>query len=217
MASTGQCVVAECQKAAFARSWCTKHYTRWKRHGSVTARMPGEVVNGCRVCPGCGADKALGEYGNAAGRCRPCMAEAARRRRAVRPDPPTRVPFDATCGNCGSAFMADKRRWRYCSPECSFARKYRDNWKNVAHRRIKERGATVERFSREEIFERDEWTCRLCNEAIDPAARKPDMRCASVDHIVPISKGGEHSRANVQAAHFICNLTKGDRILEGVA
>jgi 5-methylcytosine-specific restriction endonuclease McrA len=30
-----------------------------------------------------------------------------------------------------------------------------------------------------------------------------------VDHIVPICKGGEHTYANVQPAHPICNISKG--------
>lgn len=32
-----------------------------------------------------------------------------------------------------------------------------------------------------------------------------------VDHVIPISKGGLHCYANVQAAHPICNLRKGNR------
>lgn len=212
-----ECAITDCTASIFSRGWCTKHYTRWRRYGSPSARMPGEVVNGRRICPGCHTDKPLAEYGAPTGRCRPCVAENMRQRRASQPDPKC-AKFDAVCGNCGSAFKADGRRWKYCSPACTKARAWKDNWKNVAHRRINERGATVELFDREEIFDRDGWVCQLCHEPIDPNAKRPDLRCASVDHIVPISKGGEHSRANVQSAHLICNLTKGDRILtDGVA
>lgn len=32
----------------------------------------------------------------------------------------------------------------------------------------------------------------------------------SIDHIVPMSKGGGHVWENVQVAHIICNTEKGD-------
>lgn len=34
----------------------------------------------------------------------------------------------------------------------------------------------------------------------------------SIDHIVPMSKGGGHVWGNVQVAHIICNSEKGDKI-----
>lgn len=34
----------------------------------------------------------------------------------------------------------------------------------------------------------------------------------SIDHIVPMSKGGGHVWENVQVAHIICNSEKGDRL-----
>ena len=38
----------------------------------------------------------------------------------------------------------------------------------------------------------------------------PEPLAATLDHIVPLSCGGEHSEANVQLAHFLCNSTKSD-------
>lgn len=40
---------------------------------------------------------------------------------------------------------------------------------------------------------------------------------ASVDHIVPLSRGGEHSMANVQCAHLSCNSSKGDQTIEEIS
>lgn len=36
------CSVDECQQSTFSREWCTKHYTRWLRHGdpNTTTRAP---------------------------------------------------------------------------------------------------------------------------------------------------------------------------------
>ncbi|QOV99523.1 HNH endonuclease [Rhodococcus pyridinivorans] len=69
----------------------------------------------------------------------------------------------------------------------------------------------VDRFDPIEIFERDGWVCSLCSTAIDQGLSYPHPMSASIDHIVPVAEGGEHSRANVAAAHLVCNMRKGVR------
>lgn len=81
-----------------------------------------------------------------------------------------------------------------------------------AVRRMREKAATVESFAPRVVYERDGWLCRLCRLAIDPTVAWPDSMSASVDHIVPLSKGGKHSLTNVQAAHLGCNSRKRDRL-----
>jgi 5-methylcytosine-specific restriction endonuclease McrA len=39
----------------------------------------------------------------------------------------------------------------------------------------------------------------------------PEPLAPTIDHIVPVSKGGDDTRANVQLAHFRCNSVKGNR------
>jgi len=57
------------------------------------------------------------------------------------------------------------------------------------------------------------WTgaCALCGLAIDAELRWPDPLSKSVDHIVPLSKGGTHEQGNLQWAHLRCNMRKGSR------
>lgn len=54
------------------------------------------------------------------------------------------------------------------------------------------------------------WKCGICHEDIDPALRYPDAMCATVDHIIPLSRGGEHVWSNCQPAHKHCNEEKAD-------
>lgn len=54
-------------------------------------------------------------------------------------------------------------------------------------------------------------TCSLCQLEIDgDATRLKDT--ATLDHIIPLSKGGTHLRDNAQLAHYSCNSAKNNRI-----
>ncbi len=65
------------------------------------------------------------------------------------------------------------------------------------------RGASVvDVFTNPEIFKRDGWRCHICN-------RRVSRSGASVDHLVPLALGGEHTRANVATAHRRCNSRMG--------
>jgi 5-methylcytosine-specific restriction endonuclease McrA len=66
----------------------------------------------------------------------------------------------------------------------------------------------VEIFDRIEIFERDQWCCYLCGLPVDRAASAFDPLSPTVDHVIPLSQQGEHSRANTRCAHFGCNSAK---------
>lgn len=74
--------------------------------------------------------------------------------------------------------------------------------------------AKQEPYTRESIFQRDGWVCRICSESIDPTIRYTDDpgACATIDHVIPLSRGGDDTPANVQAAHGSCNYGKCDRV-----
>lgn len=87
-----------------------------------------------------------------------------------------------------------------------------NSWIHDARRRARLREAFVEDFTREEIYERDGWICGICEEPIDQSLSYPDPMSASLDHVMPLARGGEHSRANAQAAHLRCNVRKKDSV-----
>lgn len=95
--------------------------------------------------------------------------------------------------------------WRARNPEKFRAIKQR--------RRSRKRGAETEKFTDLEIFERDGWTCGICRESIDPSLRHGDPMAVQLDHVIPLGKGGSHTRANVQASHASCNRHKGARLI----
>lgn len=48
--------------------------------------------------------------------------------------------------------------------------------------------------------------CALCGKPIEK------MKDATIDHIVPLSKGGVHGVKNMQLAHLKCNQKKGNNL-----
>ena len=62
------------------------------------------------------------------------------------------------------------------------------------------------------IMKRDNGICKLCGKPVDVRDRKgggAGYYYPTIDHIVPLSKGGGHTMSNVQLAHLICNSRKG--------
>ena len=205
--SERQCTKDGCPKPLKASGMCAMHWNRRKRRsGSPTmCAWCWEVFTPRRGNQLCCSDVCANQK----------RAEYARGYQTVlrveHPKPKvTRVP--TPCEYCGVVFGATKRRSRYCSDECRAVDKNRANWKHLNARRARLRDAFVESFDRREIFERDGWICQLCTAPIDRELRWPHPMSASLDHIIPIARDGEHSRANSQASHLTCNVRKGARV-----
>lgn len=78
-------------------------------------------------------------------------------------------------------------------------------------RRALEYGVPFESIHLVSVFNRDEWTCRICGGLINPDARYPDPWSPSLDHRIPLSRPRSpgHVWSNVQASHLRCNVRKG--------
>lgn len=77
-------------------------------------------------------------------------------------------------------------------------------------RRAREKSsAPSERILPSEIYERDGWVCQLCHKKVNSRLKWPNPFSPSLDHIMPLAKGGAHSRENVHLAHLRCNISAG--------
>jgi len=61
------------------------------------------------------------------------------------------------------------------------------------------------------IYERDGWICGICGLKIDKRLKSPNLLSKSIDHIIPVSKGGADAPINLQSAHLICNIGKNNK------
>jgi hypothetical protein len=61
---------------------------------------------------------------------------------------------------------------------------------------------------------RDGWVCWLCDAPIDPALPSTLPGAASIDHVVPRSRGGTSDLRNLRLAHRRCNGRRGARVPE---
>lgn len=105
----------------------------------------------------------------------------------------TRPANDVTCG----------------SEHCRKAHQARRVRPYVNHRKRVVRAG--EDFAKAEIFDRDNWQCGICGDAVDADLEWPHPLSASVDHVVPLAHGGKHVRTNVRCTHLICNHRRGVR------
>lgn len=65
-------------------------------------------------------------------------------------------------------------------------------------------GATIGEVDVAALFARDKGRCQICRKKVDP-------KNWHMDHVIPLSKGGEHNMRNLRVTHPICNRRKGSR------
>lgn len=156
---------------------------------SAAARKAKKV---CRVCGAMGARMECGPV---------CRQEMARRRAMCETPHETRE-----CSECGGAYTPNHGNRRiFCSRRCA-----------KKHGKRNRRHAKRARSSGHPIYWSLVWRqaggkCALCGQRVERDTNPSNPRGATVDHIVPLSRGGEHAPWNVQLAHRSCNSAKGAR------
>lgn len=106
------------------------------------------------------------------------------------------------CRECGGLFVTRLGKGKlYCSEKCAARTVRRD-------RKHRERAAGVGRsgsITLREVAVRDGWKCHLCGKAVPDRESRSRPTDPTIDHLIPLSAGGEHVPENVALAHFECN------------
>lgn len=118
------------------------------------------------------------------------------------------------CKECGAFFIGG--RSCYCSDECK--RKHI----NRKHDKRLDRANRIDKsISLKKLYKRDKGICWICGGKCDYKDYVKDengyfivgANYPSIDHVYPLSKGGNHEWSNVKLAHHYCNTLKNDKVV----
>lgn len=117
------------------------------------------------------------------------------------------------CPVCGTA----TDRPKYCSKKCG--QKVANQMGELRRRNLIQAAMVDKDITVEGLYRRDNGVCAICGKPCnieDYVVRDGTKICGdwypSIDHVIPLAKGGLHSWSNVQLAHRRCNWEKSDSI-----
>jgi len=172
------------------------------RERRVKPKEPTQKVWHCRVC-----GKELDSYGAYCGdECR----KVKMRRDNYETNRAKKVLKDRPCKECGNLFTPEygNKRRVFCSDECLHKQGRR---KRRQKERARLRSVKVDNVNAIEVFMRDGWRCQLCKRKLKSEDKGTYKDVApELDHIIPLSMGGEHSYRNTQCVCRRCNIDKGN-------
>jgi 5-methylcytosine-specific restriction endonuclease McrA len=124
------------------------------------------------------------------------------------------APEIKVCKVCASSYAPPRSKTRqtdFCSAKCKLSARAAQKRIGRSKRRAIELRATIERVDPFTVFDRDGWRCQMCKVKTPKAKRGSyDNDAPELDHIIPLSKGGEHSYRNTQCSCRKCNSDKSD-------
>jgi 5-methylcytosine-specific restriction endonuclease McrA len=68
------------------------------------------------------------------------------------------------------------------------------------------------RLAADEVVRVHGQNCSICGELIDLTLKRTSSRGLTVDHWIPLSKGGSDDISNLRPAHWSCNRKKSDKL-----
>ena len=118
------------------------------------------------------------------------------------------------CKNCGKEYCIEVTGYnsvQYCSEKCMKRWAMRvKNDRRLRKMKTRERDTDI---TLEKLFGRDGGVCYLCGKQCDwsdVTDGNAGDNYPSIDHVIPIAKGGTHTWKNIRLAHRRCNWEKRD-------
>ena len=119
------------------------------------------------------------------------------------------------CAYCGATFTPTHRReQQHCSSQCASLFRHESDLrsgKRIA-RRLRMR---CHKTLTDAVVARDGAICHLCTKPIDLTLSGHDLMGLTIDHVIPIARGGSHTLDNLKPAHRTCNARKSSRMPDG--
>lgn len=121
------------------------------------------------------------------------------------------------CKHCGKLFIPINNRTTFCSKRCA-DRNHEQKKSRQRIERAKQNGNVDYTITLDKLIKRDNNKCYLCNGEcnLNDYTFVNNTKVAgnyypSIDHVIPIVKGGTHTWDNIRLAHRICNSLKSDK------
>ena len=216
------CSIEGCESKALAKSYCSKHYQRFKRHGDanfvefeVKVRRAVDHGDGTRTCPECGIRKTLEEFhkdrnapSGYRARCAKCHTEYSKKwyekNQPAQKDKATqrRIKFSDRIRK------QDSERYERTKP-----RRLELASKHSQIRRARKANAEFDSgISKKSLRKLLGENCHYCGIQMDFSGTTKALGYkdahATIEHVIPLSKGGTHTWGNVVLACRKCNITK---------
>lgn len=167
-----------------------------------------------KTCSKCKVEKSESEYSRNARYCKVCKKEYDRARnqklKEIDPDYFNRRSAEYNRKN-PEKVLAIKKAYRERNIDVCRAKHQehkkanRVRFTEYENRRLaKKKGAYTEPVDFVLLLQENP-NCYLCD--------KPLEKPIHFDHVIPISKGGPHTTANILPTHAHCNLSKGDKLV----
>lgn len=122
------------------------------------------------------------------------------------------------CVHCGTLFIPKTTRSVCCSSRCGRAEARKRAGNMNGDDRLHSSNVRDWNISLKDLSIRDNDICWLCGKPVDWTDYTMDgdtfiagNMYPSIDHVVPLSRGGLHEWGNVKLAHRICNSIKSNR------
>jgi len=220
------CSLPECERPHAAKGYCLLHWNRNRLHGDPRVTMKGKyhkvqyTEDGLRICKACKKAKPLSEYHkDKAGtdgyraQCKPCRSEYMQgyhqenlvERRAYIQNRRDSMPEHVRALD-RARYERDKEKRIALATESVHVRRAR--MKAAEY----DRGITVLALRK-----RHGDGCCYCGVELDfkPGKRGAiNPKRASIEHLLPISKGGSHTWENTTLACHGCNTSKNAKTLD---
>jgi 5-methylcytosine-specific restriction endonuclease McrA len=125
-----------------------------------------------------------------------------------------RYPGGMRTTNCG--WCNEPRTWKIGEsvinafhPDCTIdAQRARYRLKTTRRQKV----SNPNRLSADKIVEIYGQNCHICLEPISLELPRTSKLGLTVDHVIPISKGGDDNIENLRPAHWICNIRKSNKL-----
>ncbi len=220
-----KCSVEECDRLSVARQFCPQHYQMWQKHGDpkggkyrIKVRKAINHPDGTRTCSECDIRQPMQNFHKDKGatdgyrsKCKKCRISLVQKwyqrdikqRRLVAKERYKR-DLDKIRKKDSERYQRDKEKRIALATEHSHLRKTRK-------KRVRsERG--ISRLSLKKIHGTK---CYYCKQEMDfsvAKGKKWNSNMATIEHLIPISRGGEHTFENTVLACRGCNISKSSKL-----